>query len=167
MELGLEKNEYFWRRVNPHKNPFRIFNTPEEMWEKAVEAFDWMHEHPLLEEVVFCSKGEILRTEVSKRRAFTKHQVALQMGLTLSTLSDYARKHGEAFQPVLDMIDAVIYTQKFEGAAAGLLNANIVGNDLGLKSQVDTTVHGPDGGPIEMIERVIVDTCPKLLEKLE
>ena len=45
---------------------------------------------------------------------------------------------------VIDDIEKIIYRQKFEGAAAGLLNANIIARDLGLrdKQDVDHTSNG-------------------------
>ena len=44
----------------------------------------------------------------------------------------------------------IIRTQKFAGAAADLLNANIIARDLGLADKNEVT--GKDGGPVEVKE---------------
>ena len=44
-------------------------------------------------------------------------------------------------------MEEIIRQQKFEGAAANLLNANIIARDLGLADKAEIT--GRDGGPIE------------------
>ena len=43
------------------------------------------------------------------------------------------------FIEVLTRIDDLFYSFKFEGAAAGILNANIIARDLGLKDAKDHT----------------------------
>lgn len=43
------------------------------------------------------------------------------------------------FNAVIRDIEQVIYNQKFQGAAAGLLDANIIARDLGLKDRHDHT----------------------------
>jgi len=41
----------------------------------------------------------------------------------------------EDFNTVIKEIETVIYNQKFQGAAADLLNANIIARDLGLSDK--------------------------------
>jgi hypothetical protein len=48
--------------------------------------------------------------------------------------------------PAIERAEAVIYTWKFEGAAANLLNANLVARELGLADKAE--LMGRDGGPI-------------------
>ena len=46
---------------------------------------------------------------------------------------------------VIEKIESIIRSQKFEGAAADLLNANIIARDLGLKDSSETTHNGSIG----------------------
>lgn len=48
--------------------------------------------------------------------------------------------------PIITRAERVIYKQKFEGASADLLNANIISRDLGLANKTELT--GKDGGAI-------------------
>ncbi|MGG4603137.1 terminase small subunit, partial [Alcaligenaceae bacterium Me47] len=52
---------------------------------------------------------------------------------------------------VISRAEAVIYQQKFSGAAADLLNANIIARELGLADKSVNEHSGPDGKPIEVI----------------
>lgn len=62
--------------------------------------------------------------------------------------SEYKQRQG--FGEITARIDDVIRSQKFAGAAADLLNANIIARDLGLADKSELT--GRDGGPIETKE---------------
>ncbi len=44
------------------------------------------------------------------------------------------------FIEVIEFIEEVMFTQKFEGAAVGAFNANIISRELGLVDKVDSTV---------------------------
>ena len=67
------------------------------------------------------------------------------LDISQETWFDYSKK--KDFSDVTKKIDKIIRTQKFEGASADLLNANIIARDLGLAERSEHS--GPDGGPIE------------------
>ena len=62
------------------------------------------------------------------------------------TWQDYTEK--DDFSAVTTRIEDIIYEQKFTGAAADLLNPNIIARDLGLADKKE--VSGPDGDAIEI-----------------
>lgn len=133
----------------------RRFNTPQQLLGAAIEYFEWCERHPLQEEQVFHNKGMIVRTEVSKVRPFTKRALASYMGLTVAKLDAYRRKadamgdDAPQWNEVMDLIEQTIFTQKFENAAAGLLNATIISRDLGLAEKQEVT--GRDGEPLQQV----------------
>ena len=47
---------------------------------------------------------------------------------------------------VIERIEQTVYSQKFEGAAAGLLNANIIARDLGLADRREDKIDVTSGG---------------------
>jgi hypothetical protein len=67
-----------------------------------------------------------------------------------STL-DSDSEEGQGFSNVISNIRDVIRSQKFAGAAADLLNANIIARDLGLKDESKHEHTGANGGPIQSI----------------
>jgi hypothetical protein len=120
-----------------------IYLTANDFLAGVAEYFKWCEDHPLLEEKVFMYKGAIVRTDESKMRPFTKKGLASFMGMPESRLAGYKRR-GDEWEDAIEIVDQTIYTQKFEGAAAGLLNATIISRDLGLAEK--TEVSGTEGG---------------------
>lgn len=70
-------------------------------------------------------------------RAMTMMGLCFYLDIGTSTFHDY--KQNEDFSEVIAKIEQVIFTQKFEGAAADLLNANIISRELGLADKQDLT----------------------------
>ncbi|MGL5733948.1 MAG: terminase small subunit, partial [Beijerinckiaceae bacterium] len=122
----------------------RIFLQPKEFLAAAVEYFEWASEHPLEEEQLFHYKGGIVRGDASKLRAFTRQGLATYLGIPASRLETYRGRGGEWAEAV-EMIEQVMYEQKFSGAAAGLLNASLIGRDLGLAEKTQAEVSAPNG----------------------
>lgn len=148
MSWEYDNDEQFWMKARPNSGQVPAYATPAELENRIVEALNWYHSHPLKEGVAFHSRGVVTKTFVSKMRPFTFKGVALALGLTENGLLNYAKKDG--FAPVIEWLRDVIYTQKFEGAATGLLNPVIISRDLGLADKSE--VSGPNGRPIEVNE---------------
>ncbi|MFL0105622.1 terminase small subunit [Tenacibaculum maritimum] len=67
---------------------------------------------------------------------------------------EYKTKEDKDFSKVITRVREIIYTQKFEGAATGLLNPNIIARDLGLADKKDLT---SDGDKVSTIPLVLAD----------
>lgn len=147
-ELG---NKFWLRRSTHGRNP--IFANPEQLWEVACEYFEWVEDNPLQEEKVFHSQGDITRTNIARMRAMTQAGLCLFLDISDDTYVNYRDKDEDenGFLGVTKKIDATIRSQKFAGAAADMLNANIIARDLGLSEKTDTTHSGPNGGPIKYL----------------
>lgn len=119
--------------------------TPEDFLKDCVRYFQWAEDHPLLEDKAFNFQGDVIHDEVAKMRPFTKKGLAIFLGMPESRLRTYS-KRGPAWAEAVEMVEDAIYTQKFEGAAAGLLNAGIITRDLGLadKQEVSADVQTVD-----------------------
>jgi hypothetical protein len=113
----------------------KIYLTAEEFLSDAIEYFEWARDNPLEEEKLFAHQGEVTRAVVDKPRPFTKQALALYLGVPVSRFDCYKSRTGSDSEPwreVMEIIEQVIYTQKFENAVAGLMNAGIITRDLGL-----------------------------------
>lgn len=116
------------------------FNSPDEMKERAFEYFGWLKEHQLHEQKPFSSQGEVIYGDTFKMRAATQEGLCIFLNISVSTWHNYKAK--PEYLEVTQQIEAVMREQKFTGAAAGLLNANIIARDLGLKESTETTHSG-------------------------
>lgn len=135
--MSAPKGNRFWEKRSKHGRD-KIFESPEVMWEAACEYFSWCDENPLIE-IDF--KGQSAKkVELPKMRPYTLHGLCLFLDVNTSYFKNFKaqdRKDGKDFSAVITKIEDVIYNQKFSGAAAGFLNANIIARDLGIKDQIE------------------------------
>lgn len=88
---------------------------------------------------MFAYKGEITTTTIPKMRAYTLDGLCLYMGCNEAYFRQFNDNGDKDFSTVIYQIEKTIYNQKFTGAAADLLNANIISRDLGLADRIDFT----------------------------
>jgi len=150
--MAAPKNNKFWLARSSHgRNP--IFDNSEQLWESCLQYFEWVEDNPLTEERVSQFRGKFIRTEINKMRAMTIASLCIFLDVDQSTWENYRAK--EDFFRVTKKVEQIIKTQKFTGAAANLLNANIIARDLGLADKQE--VGGFDGKPLETINVEITD----------
>ena len=94
---------------------------------------------------VFSYQGEIIKANVPKMRAMTISGLCTFLDITRGQTWGTFRSM-EGFSDVTSRAEDIIYDQKFSGAAADLLNANIIARDLGLKEQSQVEDVTPDKG---------------------
>lgn len=132
----------FWKMRSSHgRNP--IFKEPEELLKASYEYFEWVVSTPLVEAKPFAYEGRITMANVPKMRAMTLEGLCIFLDVSRKTWDNYHAK--DDFLPVTSHIKDIIYNQKFTGAAANLLNSNIIARDLGLRDTLDNTISNPDG----------------------
>lgn len=123
-----------------------IFSDPDVLWGAACEYFDYVEEHPLEEEKGFAFQGVVTKEKFKKMRAMTLEGLCLFLDISTETWRAYRKS--EVMSGVVSKVENVIRTQKFEGAAADLLNPNIIARDLGLNENLKQTLQNPDGSPL-------------------
>lgn len=151
--MGAPKGNKFWELRSKHGRD-KLFATPELMWEAACEYFQWCEDNPLMEATIVKGTTLDLDTGVSKpydiaelpkMRPYTYQGLCGYLGCNTEYFNQFKRnlEPGEKdFSRVLTRIADVIYRQKFEGAASGFLNPNIIARDLGLTDKSDITSKG-------------------------
>ncbi|MEH3454081.1 DNA-packaging protein [Phytobacter diazotrophicus] len=141
--MAAPKGNRFWEARSSHgRNP--KFESPEALWAACCEYFAWVEENPLYESKAFAFQGVITQEAIPKMRAMTISGLIIFLDITRQTWAMY--KAREDFITVTTRAEEIIYDQKFSGAAADLLNANIIARDLGLKEQSQVEDVTPDKG---------------------
>ncbi len=141
--MAAPKGNRFWEARSSHgRNP--KFESPEALWAACCEYFEWVEANPLWEMKAFSYQGEVIQEPIAKMRAMTITGLTLFIDVTLETWRTYRLR--EDLSEVVTRAEQVIYDQKFSGAAADLLNANIIARDLGLKEQSQVEDVTPDKG---------------------
>lgn len=144
--MAAPKGNQFWKARSKHGRD-KIFKKPENLWNAAEEYFQWVEDNPLKEGKATQFQGEFIHGEVNKMRAMTVQGFCRFVHIDFTTWELY--KEREDFIQVTREIENVIYEQKFSGAAADLLNANIIARDLGLAEK--KTVGGDSDNPLSII----------------
>jgi len=136
--MAAPEGNQFWKARSSHgRKP--IFDDHEKLWDACQEYFQWCEDNPLEEEKIFHNQGSITRAKVAKMRAMTVSGLCIFLDICENTLTNY--KEDDDFLRVITRAEKIIYAQKFSGAAADLLNANIIARDLGLKDKSDITTN--------------------------
>jgi hypothetical protein len=147
--MGAPKGNEFWKLRSKHGRD-KLFKTPELLWEAACEYFAWCDENPFKEEDFISAGprgGEIIK--LNRMRPYTLHGLCIYLDCNTSYFKNFKaqlnpdkEKLYKDFSAVLTRIEEVIYNQKFSGAAAGFLNANIIARDLGLMDKQEVKHDG-------------------------
>lgn len=133
----VEGNQYWNLRLKHGRD--RIIQSPKELEDNSNEYFQWCIDNPL---IAFEVHGKDAYTiQVPKKRVFQKDGFALASGLADWRQIEELKKVSPDFLQVVTRIENIIKTQKFEGAASGFFNSNIVARDLGLSDKSEVEVN--------------------------
>ena len=149
----------FWE-ARSSAGPKPKFDNPDDLWDACAEYFDWVAENPLYEIKGFAFQGTVTKETFPKMRAMTIGGLCLFIDITERQWRDWRESRPDLL-PIITRAEAIIYEQKFTGAAADLLNPNIIARELGLKDTSKLEGPGENGehlhkvGPDEHASAVI------------
>lgn len=140
--MAAPKNNQFWKMRSKHGRD-KIFESPEIMLNACYEFFEYITTEERWNEQNWVGKEGM---EVTKKHPTPFTMQRLCMFLDVNTVYfaqfksklDLNKEIDKDFSKVITHVEEIIYSQKFEGAATGFFNANIIARDLGLKDQ---TIH--------------------------
>ena len=125
----------FWKARTKHGRD-KIFSDSDSLWEACCEYFQWVEDNPLFESKAFAYQGVVTQEQVAKMRAMTISGLCIFLDIDDDTWDLYRKR--DDFIGVTNRVESIIYHQKFQGAAADLLNANIISRDLGLADKTES-----------------------------
>lgn len=135
--MGAPKgNEYYLLRSKDGRD--KIFKTPDILLTACNEYFKWCVDNPLKEQTLVKYKDTYELIDLSKMRPFTIHGLCNFIDISIRGFNLY--EANKDFIPITTRVRQIIYNQKFEGAASGFLNPNIIARDLGLSEKQDVVL---------------------------
>ena len=147
--MDRRKGNQFWKQRSKHGRD-RLFATPQLMLEAAQEYFQWCEDNPWIKHDVVRggeSAGQPLMVPI--QRPYTSEGLCGYLGCNLGYFNDFynaikekSDKESKDFSAVITYIKETIYRQKYEGAAVGIFNSNIIARDLGLKDSSQQEITG-------------------------
>lgn len=140
--MSAPKGNEFWKLRKDFDGDGKKL-TPVQVFEKSQEYVDYSLNNPLME-VDFRGK-DAQRVEVPKMRAMSVWGLCHHIGISEQTLTNWEKD--PKYLGIITQVKQMLKAYKFDGAAAGLLHANIIARDLGLadKKELD---HKSNGEPI-------------------
>ena len=137
----------FWE-ARSSAGPKPKFEGSDALWSACVEYFEWNVENPLYEDKLVSFQGIVTHEPVAKMRAMTMYGLCQFLDIHFDTWCEWKKSRPD-LSDAIARAESVIKRQKFEGAAADLLNPNIIAKDLGLADRQQHEHSGPDGKPIQ------------------
>lgn len=128
------KNNQYYLLAKNFKKPKKY--RPIRLWEIFLQYCEWVEKNPLKETKAF---GTGKKLTVPLMRAMSIQGFCIYANMDRSTWYEY--KSNEEYSYIINRIDDMMFSQKFEGASSGLLKENIIARELGLKDgqEMDVT----------------------------
>lgn len=169
------KENQFWKLRSKHGRDY-LFATPDDLWDAACEYFNWIDSHSLWRNEAIKSgdnAGKIVK--VPTGRPYTMQGLCLYLDCNLVYFNQFERalegKQDEAskdFSKIVSRIRETVFTQKFEGAAVGAFNSNLIARELGLSDKQQHEHTGKDGANLFQdksdaeLKELLIQTMKKL-----
>lgn len=132
-------NNQFWKLRTKHGRD-KLFGTPEILWEACAEYFEATDERKWIKKDWVGKDAHEVNRETETPYTIAGLCVYLDCGE--SFWGNFRRADHQDFGWVFARVEAIMRSQKMEGAMVGAFNANIVARELGLtdKSELDSRV---------------------------
>ena len=125
--MAAEQGNNYWTYRKKHGKPPKFL--PEDLWDEFVKYCKWLNDNPLKEDVLFSYQGKVIHEGAKKMRAPTLKGFFVFTDISHTTWDNYKLK--QDYLAITTRIEDIMYAMKFEGAAAGLLNSNLIARELG------------------------------------
>ncbi len=163
--MAAPKGNQFWKARSSHGRD-KLFASAEILQSACQEYFQWVEENPLYEDRPFAYRGDVTHESVPKMRAMTVEGLCIFLDMDSSTWRKW--ESDKDFFPVTRWAESVIRQQKFSGAAADLLNANIIARDLGLADKSELQNLDRNGHPTDpVIAQIMAILTSDQLDQIE
>lgn len=141
--------------------------TPEQVFELAIKYFEWAELNAIKAAETSSFQGRTYQDEIRKPRVFTVNGLRLFCGWSKCAVEKWRKEPG--FSEVMEFIDTVITEQKFQLAANGVINASLIGKELGLDQspQINVSASAESAAAIndvnaEEVKEAVLDILEKI-----
>lgn len=142
--MGAPKGNQFWKLRSKHGRD-KLFDSPELLWDAACEYFQWCEDNPWEKTETTEKPNGIDVKTTPTARPFTMQGLCLYLDCNTKYFNNFKKQLPENekdFNYIITRIEETVYKQKYEGAAVGAFNANIIARDLGLVDKNETDHKG-------------------------
>jgi DNA-packaging protein gp3 len=152
-------NRWWEARSSHGRNP--KFETADDLEDACLQYFEWNEANPLYKDQLVTFQGAATHEPVAQMRAMTLHGLCMFIGIARSTWDEWKQSRPD-FSEVIAKVEDAIFRQKFEGASADMLNANIIARELGLADKKDLS---SSDGSMSPKPTIIEFVAPKVADE--
>lgn len=167
LRQGFLEGNQEWRQRSKHGRD-KLFADPQLMLEAALEYFKWCDENPWLKHDYKGGGKNLKEVYMKLGRPYTVSGAAMYMGATERYFYEFKSRLKTSdpmyddFLVVINTIEEIVRRQKYQGAAVGAFNANLISYDLGIRKDQQI-----NGGPTGVNIIVQSDKSSDLLEEVK
>jgi hypothetical protein len=121
----------FWAARASSSGPAPKFADADALWKACVTYFDWVAENPLYEDRLVTYRGIARHVPVAKMRPMRKGDLLRFIDVAHTTWAAWKRDRAD-LALTIEHAESVVWCWNFDGAAANLIDANLVIRQLGL-----------------------------------
>lgn len=139
--MAAPKNHPLWPSKEKFRKP-KIFETPEDLLEAAIDYFSWCKDNPLIKKDFIRSgpKGGTI-VDIPTDRPYLIEDFCNHAGITVQTFDNYSKKSEyENYFEVCNVIRQTIFGQNLSGGLAGGFNPMLVARKLGIADKLESKV---------------------------
>lgn len=144
--MAKEQNNRLWRRYQSGKKITRPpdYSDPNVLLHACIRYFEWNEQSPLEVTKLMVVDNQLRRPKVKKPRPMTIQAMCAFLGISRRAWQMWRDR--EDLAPVVEEVEQIIFSQKFEWAAVGMFNPSLIARELGLADKSELS--GPNGAPI-------------------
>lgn len=126
-------NNYWELREKHGRKP--LFSSPDELWEKCVDYFEWCAENPETVKKMFCpaSSPTVVIGEMKVERPMTIFELTACIGINRDTWYELKKKEG--FSDIVRHVENILIANKYRGALVGTYSSALIARELSIIDQ--------------------------------
>lgn len=171
------KGNQIWKMAKPGRRA--MTSDPAELWQKAVDYFNWCDNNPLLKEEPVKHQGEGTTMELSLGRPYSMDAFTIFASVSASyfrtrklELADKedmktATPQESELLDTIHAIENVIRNQRFEGAAVGVFKENLISRIDGYADNINQHNSGEVRQNVIVRDQATADNLKKLDDMLK
>jgi len=109
--------------------------TPDKLWQLFVDFKKWLKDKPIYKHEFNAKVGDIVSIPLERPLTWSRFDCYVRDLGVITDLEDYRQNRDNRYTDyggVITRINSEMSSDKFEGAAVGIFNANIIARDLGM-----------------------------------
>lgn len=137
--------------------------TPEQLMQLVVNYFEWAETNAIKAGAESSFQGRTYQDTITRPRVFTWNGLTLFLGVSTGIIQRWKRQPG--YMEVLDFADQVIREQKYQYAANGMINTNMIAKELGIDKGDTFNISAnaeAEANTEEAMEKAVISVLSKL-----